>query len=258
MCQVVTGVAPLGGTIISPGINMSNSINGTSEVQGLDIDCDGFDDLEIELQMGNLVIDLPNVLGINLLNQQVTTCTSEGNFGPSVLFCNQYGLGQTITCVGDSSWTNDTSYGIAVLGLLAHGPSSINNTFITFKLGTDIGWLELSYNLNGSPVTATIHEMVTFCPNSVDPSVQNSETNDLQSDVFVFPDPINGSTTVDLKSNYRSIRANVYDVSGQLISSNKHENVNRFSIGLENAFEMYFLELIADDHERATFKFLAP
>ncbi len=80
--------------------------------------------------------------------------------------------------------------------------------------------------------------------------------NDFGDDLVIYPNPTNGTLTIDLGKVYSSISAKILGVSGQLMGSKEFVSSNKLHFEIEGAPGYYFVEIVVTDNKKATITIL--
>jgi hypothetical protein len=82
------------------------------------------------------------------------------------------------------------------------------------------------------------------------------EENDFGSDLSVFPNPTSGTILVDLGKPYSLIRIKITNVIGRVMRIEEVKNTSQIDLEIEGAPGFYFVEILADEKNKATIKVL--
>lgn len=80
--------------------------------------------------------------------------------------------------------------------------------------------------------------------------------NDFGEGLVVYPNPTNGSVTIDLGNFYQSINAQLINSTGQVVAITLFSNSRTLRLDIEGAPGFYFLEIFATEQKRAVVKVL--
>lgn len=208
--QTNAGAVPGGMSITNPNVNLSVSTSMNATGMAFDVDCDGNPDLMATLWKGTTAIDIPNEARLERLNPNIEICGDTGVLS----IAKQYVNGDPLLCMGSEDWRPDTMHLVANYGcFLCPGPWDATDTYIAYRIGTQIGWIKMSYNINdlGSgtqAITFDINEVLSPCtPNSLsDPNPAPALT--------VYPNPSDNGT-LRIESSESIAQVEVLNLMGQ-------------------------------------------
>lgn len=210
--QVTAGSIPPGTSVEYTNITLVDSFTGPPETGLLDLDCDGNDDIAIDLMLGFPSTDMPHRLYLRLLNNTVELWRDSVYHNNMVPF---YNYGDTM-CNDGYHWRSDS------LTLLACGNafcwpsiSVASNVYIAVRHVAlqQIGWIKISFDILWSyPVTTSVSEIIRFCTGS---GISSFSPEPLFS---IFSDPVDNeiihvfSTTVIAKFELRNVMGQVLNI----------------------------------------------
>ena len=163
--QVFAGSGYSGLYISDPNVNLSVSTVGNTVSGMIDLNCDSFADIRVDLHRGATMVDAPNTAYLFVLNPAFEIC---GDTGLTLLRnVNYFNFGDSLICPSSSYWANDTIYKLGNFGCMdCTGPFSVSNLFIAYRniSTSQIGWIKISFDLNDpSPIELTIPEALSPC-----------------------------------------------------------------------------------------------
>jgi hypothetical protein len=218
--QIIAGVIPNGVSTVNPKVNLSASACFTSDSVAFSIDCSGTPDMALKIYKDATSIDGRNYATLYIIKDTISICYDTGSFnGP-----HYYNYGDTLNCVGSRKLLTDSTYQLGDNGcMLCFGPASENNVYLEYIKGTQIGWLEISFNLSdgGSctqPITLTSSSAVSFC-------ITGFEEITNEKKFYVSPNPTtNGKFTINSSSNTVS-SIEIFNLIGESIFKTSTKNV---------------------------------
>ena len=80
--------------------------------------------------------------------------------------------------------------------------------------------------------------------------ISNGISEELLSNVNVYPNPTKGNITVELEQTYSNVKFVVYDLNGRVIIEKQANNINQQEIELKAAPGAYILEIEADGNKK--------
>ena len=214
--QISAGDIPLGMSAINPNVNISLLNNNTEDTVSFDLDCDGINDILAKLKRGITTIDIPNNAELHIINPALQFC-KDTNAISYFSRPNYYNFGMILNCDSAFNWSSDS---IMILGdvgtMTSTGPFSMTDIYVAYQLGTQLGWINLSFDLfeiTPTPdITLDIHEVLSPCT----PSVINSNDNSIGFNVWPNPSK-GGKLKIYCQEKIRSYA--ILDLTGKLIQA---------------------------------------
>jgi hypothetical protein len=208
--QVTAGSTPPGNSIFNPNINLSRTVSFTDTTGYLDLDCDGTDDIGLQLSMGMPAIDLPNGVILHELNSAFTICIDTGAIEVGSLF----NFGDTL-CTGYHLWYADSVYGFGCYGtFICYAPGAVTNKYIAYKKTStsEEGWIRISFDLMFYPIILSVDTMLVLC---VPSGISHSDT---ETYFHVGPNPTS-SGKLNILSEEKLKAIEIYNSMGVLLKS---------------------------------------
>lgn len=240
--QINAGDIPAGTSVFNPGIDLILSNPFTTDSASFDVDCDGGPDIRAFLLRGEPAIDAPNIAFLHLLDPDLELCSDMAQFQRP----QYHAWGQSIDCTGNFNWQSDS---VNILGdfgsFSAIGPLSTSYTYVAYRMGgTQVGWIQLSFEVDGSlQVSLQIHEVLQLCiSNDVDEHA-------VQPALTLFPDPSNGQE-IHVECNDALESIEMLDAAGRVIS--EYNGVERTIAAPEVAGTYLVRALYADGRRSVT------
>lgn len=211
--QTIAGVIPTGMTTINPHVSLSAATCFSSDSAAFSIDCKSSADIAVKIYKSATAVDGENTATLYVLNDTVSICYDTGSFGGP----HYYNYGDTLNCIGSRKLVTDSIYQLGDAGcMLCFGPASETNMYLEYIKGTQIGWIEISFNLNdgGScslPITLSITSVVSNCVSGIEELSANTE-------IHIYPNPNDGKFTIENKRN-EELRMDIYNILGEKVYS---------------------------------------
>ena len=207
--QLFAGEVPPGLTSYDPGIDIMLGTPFTADSASIEMDCDDFHDMQVFLVRGEPAIDAPNVASIRMIDDDLEVCAEGINYFDRPQY---YDFGQPLNCTGGFDWQLDDEVMLGDFGgLVAMGPASIDDQYIAFRRGAQLGWMRLSFQLNGlGNVHLQVHEVLVLCGStSVDDAALPTPV--------LHPNPTNGEA-VRIEGIEGVQRIEVLDAAGRTVA----------------------------------------
>lgn len=167
--QLTAGEVPPGAVAYDLDYSLSPTQPFTADSVDIELDCDDFPDLRAVLYRGAPEIDAPNVAQLHFLDNDIQLCMDM----PPVLQSRPryYAFGEPLACTGAFDWQLSAQPVLGDFGgFFTMGPDTVDSLYIAFRRGSELGWMLLSFRINGNPeVRLTIHRLLPLCqgPTSV-------------------------------------------------------------------------------------------
>lgn len=235
LAQTTAGSVPNGMSITNSNVNLSVSTSQAGANMPFGIDCDGMDDISIKLYKGNPSFDLPNSTSMYLLNPLFEICSDTGAYSiPSY-----YNLGDTLLCVGNREWKSDSINYLGNYGCFGcTGPATISNMYLAYRIGSQVGWIKISYDIDdmgvsSAPITMSIPEVLSPCTVNSLQQIQSDKA------FYLTPNPtLNGNIEIHCLEKINSIE--VVSMMGQFV---KVIEVNSAKIKLPDQKGIYIIRV---------------
>jgi|GEM_PF-1202949 len=181
--QINAGDVPPGASVYEPNINLILNNPFTTDSAGIDINCDDAVDLWAILMRGEPAADAPNDALLRVVDTSTELCTDAAvnNWRPQY-----YGVGQPLACTGAFDWRVEALHELGDFGGFTAiiGPATLDSMYVAYRVGNNIGWILLSFNLGGGQVVElNIHKVVNLC------GATSVEDQAAGSDFSLFPNP---------------------------------------------------------------------
>jgi len=244
--QTLAGEVPMGSSILLPAIDLVVIKNEHDTITYLDIDKDGYDDVQIWLLKGNTPSDGPNGVYFFPLDSKYSFCVDQGNPGNIVL----YTLGDTL-CNQNTTWNDLSMMTVGCYGSwnCSTDTAAINNVYVAYKdPSEEIGWLKVSMSLYAEvdqiPVTFSMSEMLV-------PFIESGTSHaQVDDDIVVVPNPSRDGVFV-VNGAYNRIE--IFNSSSQLVSVLNDKDT---SLMLPSVPGVYFLKIAKTSGEYFTKKII--
>lgn len=209
--QINAGDVPISTSAANVGIDITLSTPFSMATAPFDLDCDSVPDLTAVLIYGEPAIDAPNYARLDQLDPDLELCKDMAVYERP----QYYAFGQPLDCTGSFDWQSDSINVLGDIGTFtAIGPALIDSMYVAYRSGTQVGWILLSFDLNGSlgtPVRFQIHQILQLCHGT------SISTNAPAPVVALFPNPNNGQPIhVQSPDALRSIE--VLDPAGKILA----------------------------------------
>lgn len=237
--QTIAGSIPQGTSVLDSVLTLSIEGYEVDTIAGIDIDCDGTNDLNFKIYQGYPPGDQDNYAQLNILNGFYSICIDTSLHDAVRL----HSFGDTL-CSNDSQWSDESDL---LLGCYGYNCGGLNqyyssNNYIAFKNNStqETGWIKFSMNLfsekSPQPITLSISEMIVLCLSS---STKESMVN---SEFIAFPNPtIGNSIKIECSQDLTAIH--LLNSSGNII---KTYSGNTKEIILPEISGIYFISAIND------------
>jgi len=232
--QVLAGSVPLGTSIVYPNIILKDATPGGSEMDSVDLDCDGIKETVFELYYGNPSLDFCHAFNLFVRDSSIEICADSGSmFMPKIPL---YNYGDTL-CSGDYIWRNNGQYHIGWGAGLCFPYRDLEiEKYIGFRKFQSTAWIKVSFDLSGGidTVSATIHEFLALC--------DYAEIRDYSSDKFfnISPNPsVDGK--IRLKADRRISKIEITNAFGQVVNSLSGDHL---TMTLPETSGLYILRVI--------------
>lgn len=222
--QLVAGTTPAGAIVTQPGIHMWGDTSGRDSA-GIDLNCDGQDDLVAGLLFGSPALDFEHAVGFRLIHPALEVCVdSTMPTRPHGLMW-MYDAGDTMACgTIPQRWSGDEYQDLGYLGCLCPpGPFEAVDRYVLYRLGNTEGWIQLSFDLDEpDTVTFSITEVVQFCGLlPVDDKVRTDISK-------VYPHPVHDRARIEIAQGVRASEVVVWNMLGTVVRRLRPEGLNRF------------------------------
>ncbi|WCO03171.1 T9SS type A sorting domain-containing protein [Psychroserpens ponticola] len=94
------------------------------------------------------------------------------------------------------------------------------------------------------------------CATIYDNNLSVDDYNITAGDLLLFPNPNNGDFTLRINKNYAQVKIKVYNLLGQVIVNNQHNNKKDIPIQIEGETGVYIAEIIIDNTYKRNIKIL--
>lgn len=213
--QLIIDNIPTEMAIANPNWNITVSTSSTLDTASFDIDCNGKNDIRVNLYKGAIMVDIPNTVTISILDSALEFLCDTGTLANAHFFS----LGDTIQDSAAFDWKTDE---ICFLG--DHGcfmcflPSLITDKYLAYKKDSIVGWLKISFNLeeSGPPtgtITFTISEVLSTC---VTTGIDYSRA--MHDDFTLFPNPLQ-NRLLEIKCPKEIESTCIMDLAGRMVYS---------------------------------------
>lgn len=195
-------------------VDITLSLDQPFTVDSVDIelDCDDFADLRAVLFRGAPEIDAPHVAQLHFVDDDIQVCM---DMPPAPQERPKYyAFGEALNCSTPFDWHYPQQLVLGDFGgLLAMGPTTVDDMYIAYRRADELGWIRLSLHVGGDPeVHLEIHQILPLCQGTT--SVDET-ANDRH--LVLHPNPSHGGTVrVTHAHDLRSIT--VIDATGRLVS----------------------------------------
>ena len=244
--QLTAGEVPPGTTTYDPGIALSLATQFTQDSAAIELDCDDFADLRAWLSRGAPQIDAPNVAALYFVDSDIEVCMDlQAGFAQRPKY---HAFGESLDCGGNYSWQITDPIALGDFGgFLATGPQTIDSLYIALRRGTEIGWMQLSFNVSEDPaVSLQVHQILPLC--QISTSIDVIE----QEGFMIHPNPSNGGPIqVSYEDAIRNME--VVDPTGKVIA--EYPGGTR-SIDAPDVPGVYFARIIDRDGRMSVYRFI--
>lgn len=245
--QLLAGEIPDGGFSYDLSVDLSLELTHSSDTADLELDCDDFMDARAVLMRGAPEVDAPHVASLQFVDNDIEVCM---DMAPgSQQRPKYYSFGESLDCSGDFAWQLTDQLVLGDLGgFFGIGPWTIDSQYIAFRRGGEMGWMLLSFDLNGlDEIRLQIHEILPLCQGPL--SVVETEEPALFS---LYPNPVlGGALHVEFTKDIRQLE--VLDPSGRMLAS--YSGMLRTVAAPETAGS-YFLRATFTDGARSVSRFV--
>lgn len=207
LAQITAGSIPAGTSVYNPGINLETDSIFEEDTASFDIDCDGVNDIRLTLYKGPTIIDGANVVSLFLLNSSLEICTDTGYYSEA----HFYNFGDSLNCIASEEWISDSISYLSSFGCFGCiGPGVLNDVYVQYKLGSSIGWIKVSFDIDDitPELTATVSEVLQLC--TVTGEIERPEDDR----IFIYPNPTMEGI-IQLEGGKRVASVQLYNVAGQ-------------------------------------------
>ncbi|MCC6578452.1 MAG: hypothetical protein IT228_14020 [Flavobacteriales bacterium] len=155
--QLLAGEVPPGAIAIEIDelIALPNAYTEDSVL--LETDCDDSFDLSIALVHGMPALDLPNLVMLRTLDDDLELCRDAER-------PHYYAFGEPLACTGTFSWQSanvNTLGDHGGFGMI--GPEVVDSQYIAIRQGALTGWILLSFDLMATVPTLHVHRALSLC-----------------------------------------------------------------------------------------------
>ena len=191
--QLTAGSVPSGMSAVDPNINLSVAIVAQDTSLAFDIDCDGANDMRVELYKGHVAVDGVSSASLYLTSDSFVICADTLTTSyPPVVYYNMTDLINPFA----NQWRTDTLFVLGCYGgFICPGPFSANNLYVAYRKtlsnsSYQVGWIKVTFDLNDQgvttyPITLSIPEILSFCaPTAIHKMPQSA--------LRLYPNPSNG------------------------------------------------------------------
>ena len=209
--QLTAGEVPLGTTTYDPGIALSLATQFTQDSADIELDCDDFADVRVWLHRGAPELDAPNIAELHFVDSDIEVCmNTEPGFGQRPKY---HAFGEALDCSGDFVWEVVDPIILGNFGgFLGTGPWSIDSSYIAYRRGSEMGWMLLSFDLDGNPgVDLQVHELLPLC------QISTSISEVGQESAVIHPNPTNGAP-LQMRATQPNRNIQVLDVTGKILA----------------------------------------
>jgi hypothetical protein len=181
--QLPAGSVPSGMSAVDPNVNLSVAVVAQDTSISFDIDCDGANDMRVELYKGHVAVDGVSSAYLYLINDSFAISADTVAISyPSVAYFNVTDIINPFV----NQWRTDNQIVLGCYGgFVCQGPASANGLYIAYRKTLSnsthqIGWIKITFNLidqgvPNSPITLSIPELLTFCdPTAIDKLSQSA------------------------------------------------------------------------------------
>jgi hypothetical protein len=186
--QLTAGGVPPGTTSYAPGIALSLDSAFTQDSADIELDCDDFMDVQAVLYRGAPEIDGPNSAALHFVDTDIEVCMDMASGIQQRP--RYYNFGEVLECTGGFSWQVADELILGDFGGFGSiGPIVIDSLYIAYRRGSEMGWMLLSFDVNGNPdVELRIHELLPLCQGPTSVAGHGSPPRPV-----LFPNPSNGA-----------------------------------------------------------------
>lgn len=211
--QLLAGEVPDGMNAMDVNLSIALTVPFTADSSSIEFDCDDFHDAKAVLYRGAPEVDGPNVAVLRFVDDDIEVCA---NMLTGFLQRPKYHtFGEALDCAGGFDWHAMDQIVLGDFGgFTATGPVTVTNQYIAYRRGPQIGWILLSFNVQGglNPVSMQVHQLLPLCPGAMSVGEGRSA-----SGITLFPNPSNGGPIrVESADAIRSI--DVLDATGRSIA----------------------------------------
>ena len=227
--QTNAGDVPSGATLETINVSFSFPQDNMRDTVPFDLNCDGDNDILMIFDSGFPGIDAPRYLVADILNPNYSICaTTTGTVQTQF-----YQELDPLSCSGVYDWDSSLVYFGLWGGWIPVSPFDVTDAYLAYTDGTNVGWINYSYDMNALPITLDVHEAITFCNTLSTPDPGK------ELEVEIFPNPVMDGI-VQVQSDDIFVSYNVFNSVGQLVVSHQQAFTQ---IELPAAPGIYFVEL---------------
>ena len=237
--QTTAGIVPFGAILQTPSIQLL--VDSTHETQTglLDVDCDGQDDFAFIIDYGFNAGDAPTTADVRPLHNTAELC-GQYVFGYVRPQATQHLSGEPLLCTGTESFITDTLLTLGFHGGLgAQLPYAATDMYLAFRVGNQVGWIKLSYNvdLGEGPAFMNVDEVTAYCA-----TFGVGDKNDLAA-LEVYPNPSRAGFTVDFGQPISDVSLNLINLLGESVMVKRYGVAETIALSAELPKGVYLLEV---------------